>query len=224
MEADLKARGLAYQKEVPFKIQTGEGVEVSGRCDYLLDDEVVEVKSTTNRRRISDAANGRPKVEHLAQLALYLGHFRKEKGRLIYNYFEEDEQGELVIQTQVTVYVTVEEDEVYVNGKVTGHRASDLVDFVVGLSGYLERDELPPRAVNATSSFGPCNYCPLKEICGATIDSEKARELIASQEPYPFSINKVKEKKDDNASVSIAKEARSKPRGIRKSPGKKPKE
>ena len=220
--------GVPFEKEVAFKTSLGEGVELSGRCDFLTDAAVIEVKSTTNRRVLTDALRNKPKPQHLAQLVLYMGHFNKSEGLLCYVYFEQDEAGKLVEETSVRLKVTLEGKQVHVNGAETEYSVNDLVDSITECTNFLLKDELPPRPIGYDRRFGPCEWCPLKTACDTNkVNREIAKQLIETQQPVAFKVNPLKQRRaknepgNSNASVQLPEQATAKPARVRRAGGTK---
>lgn len=75
------------EKKVPMKRQASffdKKWQLSGHCDALTDEEVIELKSCHSRDFWNIGNKYPPKLQHRLQLWAYLRGFKREQGRLVY--------------------------------------------------------------------------------------------------------------------------------------------
>jgi CRISPR/Cas system-associated exonuclease Cas4 (RecB family) len=209
--AKLDKEKVAYQREVPFQVEY-KGTVISGRMDFVLDNDVaVEKKSTTSQSVYKRAFEGGvPEPSWVAQAASYLGFCNKKGVRIVASYYE--------LSTNMDAYEVVAEREwsvksldgaaLSLDGKPYSHSLKDLARWYSSVSNILStsssatvRIEKPMQAGSKYES--PCNFCPLKEICAVkdnlAWDVQELRQaLTAKPTPRGFKIMHNTERRKKN--------------------------
>lgn len=197
-EAELKAKGTSYIREMVIKAQLTSDVEYSGRADFVCHEAVGiivdECKGHTSKNTRRDVIRkGEYNISYLAQLVSYMVRLRAQKGRLVCGYYEEDPFGKLCRQEERTFKVEVDDDgSILVDGASSGYGVADLLAHQREAVRVLETQEVSARPDKANLRFGgPCSTCPFKAACdvydtagGSTEDFlESARVAIANRPP-----------------------------------------
>lgn len=187
-----------FDREVPFKLELGEAV-LSGRCDFKLDDRIDETKSTFDVKKLLIA----PQRAHMAQLTIYLSHFEKENGRLIYGHYIQDLTGEHPQWQQQEVRTIAirlgAKGRIFANGVRTEWCVDDVVNTISILERHHREDTVPERP----PIFGyksACKYCPAALTCARyeakEIDQEGLKAGIKqAAENKPMRVAKYKKLK-----------------------------
>lgn len=196
-----------FEREVPFKLELGEAT-LSGRCDFKLGDRIDETKSTFDAKKLMTA----PQRAHMAQLVIYLSHFEKEHGRLIYGHYQQaapsltnpiaEPPWELVSTRTVDIRLD-SGGRVYADGIRTEWSVDDVVNTISTLERHYREDTVPERP----PVFGyksACKYCPAAMTCARydakEVDKEglKAGIKVAAQNK-PMHVAKYKKVKPAKA-------------------------
>lgn len=188
--AALEQQGIPFEREIVMKEEVLPGVQLSGRCDFLLEREIHETKGSLSKSA-GYVLKGKFKVGHLSQLVTYMLHWDKPIGRIVFAAYKE--AGDAFKETgRRTFTITL------------GHGGGVLVDdlntpyFVQDLLAHRntaavllsERRVHPERPLNHDAKFGsPCAYCPFKTVCdkydaGALTDEQaitQADEVISGK-------------------------------------------
>ncbi len=147
----LTSHGLEIQREVKVAIEH-QGVNVTGRADLLAvgADLLLEIKSTSSRALGYTRKDG-GKDDHKAQINLYLRHYAKPNGVLLY-VAKDAIKGENPLFAVDVPYNAREAD-------------ADL-DSLAELARTAQAG-LPPPAIpdGLTKSKFPCSYCSYKTYC-----------------------------------------------------------
>ena len=178
-EINLRNSGMRYEREAPFKVET-EHFTVSGRADFVLRHAVHECKSSLKPIYTRDL----PKVDHTYQLALYMTHFGKQQGLLVYGRVQQSAGGELVRTQLETVDISITDGgDVLAGAAYTGFNVDSLMSSATGLAAALSGYEMPERPI-PRGFMGPCKYCPLSATCdqydAGAIDSSEFKAAVPS--------------------------------------------
>jgi len=180
-----------FEAEVPFKIDLGNAV-VSGRADFVLADRIDECKGMVSASgKLAVIDKGYFKLNHLAQLVLYLGAFKKDLGRLVYGYYELGEEGLVQVASRTFVVTLRKGVIIQVDGVDTDYTTEDITSSIRNAAKWLNTEEFAPRPAKAEQKFGgPCHFCPLKPLCDnidkGGADFAKARvvaEMLITTKP-----------------------------------------
>lgn len=190
--------GEEYDKELPFKFEVN-GATISGRTDYRVRSRrrIDECKATFSKSTFDKA----PKPQQLAQIALYLGHFQFDHGIFPYGFYQQDgdevdQDGQpvLVLSDYKLIEIRVKDSgSIVVEKRDSGYTVEDVVTSAAKLAGYLKSGELPPMPYSE-SFIGPCDYCPLRQLCNqynldqideATLRVEAPKAILAKEQQIP---------------------------------------
>jgi hypothetical protein len=171
-EADLKAKGIPYVREMTIKAPLTPNVEYSGRADFVCHSGestvVVECKGHTSKNTRRDVIRkGEYNISYLAQLVSYMVKLRTPRGRLICGYYEEDDGGKLHKQEERTFKVEIDDSgAIHVDGCSSGYGVDDLLAHQRAAVRVLEDQEVASRPDKAHLKFGgPCSLCPFRAAC-----------------------------------------------------------
>lgn len=170
-----------FKAEEPIKRLLGTDIEFSGRIDYLLPDEVIELKAVTSYAKSRDViAGGNYAPENLAQLVSYMMESRITQGQLIYTWWKDKNQAKSskvkVTSTDKTMYEVVESRSYKVEIDEFGRIIVDQVPSKFTVHDQLahrsaavkciEEGTILNRPIGYDAPFGsPCTYCVFKEAC-----------------------------------------------------------
>lgn len=160
--------GQEYQREVPFRLDCGDDVVISGRCDFLTDTAVHECKSSQSDYVKRQVKKGLPVQDHVAQLVLYMSHFERDQGFLHYGLYAKDldPDGRPILQEwiEMEVFVT-DEDMIEVNGELFHWSITEFETFVKTAIEVLKNDQILGRPYKALDFMSPCKYCIFAPVC-----------------------------------------------------------
>lgn len=184
---DLHAKSISgrFAKEAEFRRELSYPVTISGHADFVHHDEtwratsVDELKSVSspNTRRIV-IKNGNYKTENLAQLVCYMWAFDVTRGRLIYRFFDKDEQ-----PTDDVRIFEVDVDEfgrINVDSKPSQFTIHDLFSHQQQAARTIATGHVPQRPYRWDAPFvSPCSRCAFAKAC-----DEWDQGTIVSDEAY----------------------------------------
>lgn len=179
------------KKEEQVKFEINKDVEFIGHIDYMDDEFLYELKSVTSKNTYRDVfKKKKPKMQNVLQLATYMVALERDKGKLIYGSFLKtvsyDQLEELGDDEFEDMCDTLKPDELmefnihmcenghfYCNNVEIGIHILDITEFWNEAAKLIINKDIPPRPekLDSKSFFGPCDYCPLKDICANEYDS-----------------------------------------------------
>lgn len=160
----LSAKGVGYRKEVPFKVDISDELQISGRVDYIVDDVVLECKGSYSAKFLSDVIRaGKVKLSHLAQISAYFILTGTSKAKLLAGFFKE-KTAELANERFFKVKLQ-DSGDIHIDKTPSGYNLSNLVDGAVMLSEALKNDDLMTRPIGAYHWSSVCKYCKFNQIC-----------------------------------------------------------
>lgn len=160
------------QREVPFRLDCGDDVFISGRCDFLTDMAVHECKASQSDYVKRSVKKGIPVQDHVAQLLLYMSHFEKDQGFLHYGLYSKEktlkdgtvQPPEFKEWIEMEVFIN-DDDEIEVNGEVFHWGIPEFETFIKTAIDVLKNDQLLGRPYKALDFMSPCKYCIFAPIC-----------------------------------------------------------
>lgn len=181
--------GLTREHCVKFNIS--QKVEFVGHVDFMSDDYLYELKSVTSKNTYREVfKKGKPKEQNLLQLITYMVALERDKGKLIYGsytkkityeQFEElgDDEFEEMCETLVpddTIEFHIhmcEDGHFYCNNVELDIHITDITEFWQEASLMILDEDVPPKPTKLAEKnfFGPCHFCPAKNICASDYDS-----------------------------------------------------
>ncbi len=167
-DAAYRAANKAFWSEFPFKAQFADNFLISGRLDYILEGEIIELKSCNSpTSRTKHLSKGIPTLGNIAQLVTYMTSFRNSRGTLIYGEVIADKKTKVLeIGREVVHVVTLQQDgAIHVNDHKTPYSVSSLVNHRRIYNDAFEADVLPDRPFNESRFNGPCARCAWNTIC-----------------------------------------------------------
>lgn len=175
-----------FEREVPFKLELGQAV-LSGRCDFKLQDRIDETKSTFDAKKLMIA----PQRAHMAQLTIYLSHFEKTDGKLVYGHYVQDSDETWLQQANRTIEIRLgKAGRIFADGVRTEWSVDDVANSIAAMERFYSNDIVPERPPN----FGyksACKYCPAAMTCArydakeVTKDELKAGIRLAAENAVP---------------------------------------
>lgn len=173
----LVAEGYDFLRESEFLRLGDHGINVRGHCDFTVRlagrktwqfvDELKSVQSKNVRREV--IKNGVYTVENLAQLCRYMFEAMVTKGRLIYTYWERDEDNDTWNPEDERIFLVHFDDygRIFVDRKPTEFVASDLTAHENAACQVIaEKIVWPDRPFRGDVPFvGACHFCPFKTVC-----------------------------------------------------------
>lgn len=181
--------GLIKEHCVQFNVT--ESVEFIGHIDFMNDNYLYELKSVTSKNTYREVfKKGKPKEQNLLQLITYMVALERDKGKLIYGSyvkkmpyekFEEigDDEFEELCETivpddTIEFYIHMcENGNFYCNDEKIDIHVSDIVEFWNEAATMILDEDVPPKPEKLVDKnyFGPCHFCPAKNICASDYDS-----------------------------------------------------
>lgn len=163
--------GPAWQREVPISsdiVPDGSAV-FSGRCDFVIATptgrEVVELKSTSSKNKLTDLKQGLVTPEVVAQITNYLIEFETTEGRIIYTFYKTPTEPTYERAFAVTVDV---HGTVLLDGADTGFTVADALQHRLLQVEVLKNQTVGDRPYNWSKPYSsPCDWCPFKKTCDA---------------------------------------------------------
>jgi hypothetical protein len=181
----LKGLNAPYKREEPVRhpVDGVDGVEFSGRVDFLLADSIDELKSTDSKNTKRDIIqNGHVRTEHLAQITAYMISLKMTKGRLIYGHYEKSkETGEYEKKSERCFEINIDDwGRICVDMTPTQFTVGDQLRHRL-LSAKVVSEELVwDRPNNWNVAFkSPCTHCPWHEACNKYDDNLIERSTSA---------------------------------------------
>ncbi len=190
--------GKSFWSEFPFKAQFVDDFLISGRLDYILEGEIVELKSCNSpTSRTKHLSKGHYTLGNIAQLVTYMTSFRNPRGLLVYGeVLMNKKTKELEIVREVEHVVTLNQaGEISINDNKTAYTVSSLVNHRRIYGDALQKDILPDRPFNESRFNGPCARCIWNETCtiADTLHIHRATDFL----------NLAKEPKHDDSEHDI---------------------
>lgn len=200
----LIAKDIAHEREVAFHKTINDNTYISGRADFVLEDEVIEAKASFSSNFRTMLKNDDYKINHLAQLGLYMLHFKKKKGGLYCGMYQYGRDKKIFMTYGKKISVVLRDDAFLINDMPTGYTKQNLVDYLIQLTKALHSEQLAPSPVldDIENYKSPCRYCPLRTICGNASDYQTitngmrshAKKLLLSDEIKEPKITKTRNK------------------------------
>lgn len=154
--------GVDSTREVPFRLDCGDDVVISGRCDFLTDLAVYECKSSQSDYVRRQVKKGIPVQDHVAQLLIYMSHFERDQGFLVYGLY--DKEGDYKSTRTFEIFVT-EDDVVEVDGEPYHWSLAEFEAFIKTAIDVLKNDIILGRPYKALDFMSPCKYCIFSPVC-----------------------------------------------------------
>lgn len=173
--AKLEKEGIAFEREVPFKVPYKNCV-ISGRQDFVLEDgTIIEKKSTTSEHLYKLVfEQGQPDPAHVAQLASYLAFLKKPRGKIVVTYYELSKEfgGFEVIDEKEFIVESLDGVVLTVNTELYPKTVKDLARWYALMQSAISTpDVLPAKPVLGPLKFkNPCSNCPLSTLCESSDD------------------------------------------------------
>lgn len=163
VERECPVQGLVYGHDV---------VEYSGRQDFVVTykdghKEIHECKATFSKNTRREFRKGVPVTNHLAQLVSYLGQAELDRGRLVYGYYEAEDNGALVCAELKEILVSVDEKgRILTDGVDSGFTAVDQLRHMQISAKHLMAETWGPRPAGWDSKWSsPCSFCVFRSAC-----------------------------------------------------------
>jgi len=152
--------------EVPFKDEVLPGVQLSGRCDFIVGDEIHETKGSLSKSA-GYVLNGHYKVSHLAQLVTYMLRFDKPVGKIVFGAYKETKDGYTETGRREFRVLVSDTGRISVDGVDSHFTVQDLLSHRYWAAALIrDRRVHPVRPMNWDAKFGsPCSLCPFKGVC-----------------------------------------------------------
>lgn len=191
--------GQELQREVSFRYEIAEGVQLSGRADFVAENGVIECKAHYSKSRFVNA----PGEDHIAQLLLYMLQFEKTNGMLMVAYYEAEEDGSLVQADFQVFRVSIADDAstVLVDDKPYTFTVGDLIHSITSLASHLASDGFPGSPIGTA-----CFSCPAKNVCGGISENRLTEDQVKARireiaEKLPVTAAKIKVRKQKRGKV-----------------------
>lgn len=155
--------GVFLSREVRFEHDLGDGVRLTGRCDFLLPDAVHEVKASVSPTNRALWRKGRPLATHLGQLVTYMVVFERAKGRLNCSYVHLDRNSEHLEFEDYVFDVRIQDGDVLVNDLPPVSLDSILVFWRLAKETLLS-----PHLAQRPTTRVPCSNCPFLAVCDSS--------------------------------------------------------
>lgn len=164
----LYLQGLDAKDEIPFRLDCGDDVVISGRCDFLTDHAVFECKSTQSDYVRRQVKKGIPVQDHIAQLVLYMSHFERDQGFLVYGIYDkelnDDGTPKFKESLKFEIFVT-DEDDIEVDGEPYHWGVAEFEDFIKTAIDVLKNDTILGRPYKNLDFMSPCKFCIFAPVC-----------------------------------------------------------
>jgi len=153
-----------------------DGVPYSGRADFITmyrEQFVVhECKSTDSKGGTKKKAidGGKPKLNHLAQLAFYMRHFETDKAILDYGAYDPVDVGKGVVLYKLTdgrkYKITINaHGGILADGQGTGYTIQDQLAHTKLVARTLKEERVPDRPYIESKWNSPCRFCDYADLC-----------------------------------------------------------
>jgi len=174
-EKHLQEQGLSYQREV--EVINGD---FSGHIDFLVEGDVVELKSSQSKSRKAAIKKGEYSVENLAQAVSYMMATKTVNGKLIYSFWEPLDDGTLEYKFNYVHKVSIDSfGRLGNNGEVTKWTVYDLLAHQHYAIKVQAENIVWERPHNWDLNWGsPCKFCPFQRAC----DSYDSGEITTADE------------------------------------------
>lgn len=156
--------GQEIKQEISFKFELEDGVWISGRYDFKIEDSriAVEVKTTKSTNVRSDIINkGLYSKDHLGQLLTYMCVEEVTKGLLCVQYVHFTKDLENLHFIPRWFDIELKDNYVFVDNESTGYTVDYFMQFYSLVADTHKSDKLPPKPANSNACF----FCPFKSIC-----------------------------------------------------------
>lgn len=169
-EKYLIDNAVEYEREKVIKTD-GDIVNFSGRVDFVIGEQVVELKSTRSATKRTRLKNQNPYIENIAQIVAYMVELDKHKGQLIYTYYGYDKRKKKDIKENYEFAITVDQyGDIFVNGIRYQFTVHDHLNHRTNVFNCYRDEVLAGPCWSRPNYFAkpfgsPCNYCPFKNAC-----------------------------------------------------------
>ncbi len=166
----LKSHKIPYHREAAIKYNVTPDVQFSGRADFVIPEtRVEELKSTDSKNTARNIIkNGKVRTEHLAQVIAYMIPLKLAEGRLIYGYYEkDDETGKYAKQSDRAFDILIDDaGRICIDGAPSGYTINDSLNYTKTAAAVVTSGEIWDRPHNWSQSWGsPCKTCPWSSTC-----------------------------------------------------------
>lgn len=204
IERMFVTKKIPYEREVAFHKPINDNTYISGRADFILADRVIEAKASFSSNFMTMLKNGDYKINHLAQLGLYMLQFNKTKGDLYCGRYQYGRDRKIFMTYGKKLPVQLRDDSFLVDAMPSGYSKQNLIDYLIQLTKALHSNQLaaPPVLDDIENYKSPCRYCVLHVICGnsqthQTITTgmrSHAKDLLLNEEIKEPHITKTRNK------------------------------
>lgn len=197
IEKTLIKQKISYEREVSFHKEINATTYISGRADFVLKDKIIEAKASFSSNFRTLLKNGDYRLNHLAQLGLYMLHFKKTKGVLFCGMYQYGRDKKLFMTYSRKIRVELKDDAFYVDDFPSGYTKQNLIDYLIQLTKALHSDVLaPPPVLDDPENFkSPCKYCALRLICSSVNTYHPITSSMLSHARYLLDNEEIKEPK-----------------------------
>lgn len=174
--------------EIPAREEITEGVQWSGRTDFLTWDTVYETKGSYSKSAPYAIKKGEYKIGHLGQLASYFWQFDKHLGEIVFGAYKETTEGPKQTGHRRFKVEVLDDGRLKVDGRESPYFMQDLFAHVTTAADLLSRRKVHEyRPHNWEEKWkSPCGLCNFRELCdkydAGQLDDEtaitQAREYI----------------------------------------------
>ncbi len=152
---------LFVSREVPFQLDLGDDVSISGRADFVLPNSVVESKASMSASKRAQWRRGQYSPEHLGQLVLYMIALERPAGWLKCSYVHLTKDASWLGFEDFEWHVCVVDGKIMVQGEEIEMTVQDVFAYFAAAKHALIGSDLPPRPTTAN----PCQNCAFQAVC-----------------------------------------------------------
>ena len=162
--------GRLKHRELPVKFALQDGIEVSGRIDFVdMDGDPHETKATMSKNALYDMRKGKVQIGHLAQLVGYMIYTERTKGYIAVGFYKHvplpDHMYNFERKETRVFTITINEDgDILADEQHTGYNTLHHMRFTKLIEKVLQTKEISPRPLPG-GFITPCTFCPLKSLC-----------------------------------------------------------
>lgn len=166
-EEALKSAQVTYEREAEIWEERPDGI-FTGHADFIINDQVIELKSSQSKSRARDIKKGEYVTENLAQAVAYMVARNLDRGQLIYSYWEpRKDDGELEFIFEYVHHISLDNfGRICLNSIPTKWTIYDLLAHQHHALKVQTEHLVWDRPNNHAQLWGsPCNYCTFKTTC-----------------------------------------------------------
>jgi hypothetical protein len=148
-------------REVPFQLDLGDDVIISGRADFVTPNSVVESKASISPTKRAMWRRGQYSVEHLGQLVLYMLALDRPIGLLKCSYVHLTKDASWLGFEDFEWSIYRKDNAILVQGAEIDLTVQDVLGYFAAAKHALIGTDLPPRP----TTTNPCRICPFQAVC-----------------------------------------------------------